>query len=213
VRTRPVPYPSQPTVRKREDPRNSWREPCSRFRQEDECIMSKKPKVTLRVNVIDRIGPMLRFVALVLLSAHANGHRQHESWITLSQPSVGAPIEVIHRVHLGDIVTLLDHWSLPDQSLDNLETLARLTLYAADRLTVTHADGSRISVEPIGAEIQDDYLFIYMTLASDLAPSPIGCTSEFLQDVLPDQVNLIEIDLPWQRSSHRSQGKLMSNAP
>ena len=175
--------------------------------------MSNHPKASVSLSAIDRLSTLMQLIALVLLSAHANGHRQHESWITLSQPSRGAPIEIIHRAHLGDIVTLLDHWSLPDQSLDNLETLARLTLYAADRLTVTHADGGRISVEPIGAEIQDDYLFIYMTIASDLAPGPIGCTSEFLQDVLPDQVNLIEIDLPWQRSSHRSQGKLISNAP
>lgn len=152
-------------------------------------------------------------VTLVLLSAFVKAHRQHESWITISQPVAGAPIEVIHQAHLGDIVTLLDRWSLPSGSLDDIETLARLTLYAADRLTISGPQGQQISPTLVGAEVQDDFLFIYMTLPEDLPPDPIQCDSVFLQDVLPDQVNLVEIDLPWQRQSLRLQSPTQRDDP
>ena len=140
VRTRPVSYPSHRTAPRSEGLGCSWCLSGLRSRSKDKSIMSNHPKASVSLSAMNRLSALMRFIALVLLSAHANGHRQHESWITLSQPNRGAPIEVIHRAHLGDIVRLLDHWSLPDQSLDNLETLARLTLYAADRLTVTHAE-------------------------------------------------------------------------
>ncbi len=102
---------------------------------------------------------LLSATLLVALFWHpgASAHRDHGVWTEVMWAETH--FEITHRLHLADALPLLEALDA-SASIDSLEGQALIVLHVAESffLEPTNTEGS---IETIGAEIDDDFLYIY----------------------------------------------------
>jgi hypothetical protein len=136
-------------------------------------------------------------VAVALMAATASAHRMPGSLSTIKQnPSTGRT-EIIHRLHNHDaefgIIAVLKDNTI---SLDTLIGRAHLSLYVEERFLISTVEdgaaGEPLEIELIGAELDGEFVLIYQELAGEL-PDEVAVRNDILRDVLPEQVNHVNI--------------------
>ena len=113
-----------------------------------------------------------------------------------TNPSTGS-IEIIHRLHNHDaelgVTTVLNDRSI---TLDTLVGRAQLALYVEERFLIAEfADGvvgAPLKLDLVGAELDGEFVLVYQELEGDL-PDIIAVRNDILRDVLPAQVNHVNI--------------------
>ena len=108
------------------------------------------------------LGPLLtNFRALLLITSLASpeswAHREHGFWTEVVW--VGAHFEISHQLHLADAIVLLKTLD-PDEHIDSLRGQARLAIHVEENFSMNPPDAAG-SISTIGAEIDDDFIFIY----------------------------------------------------
>jgi hypothetical protein len=148
------------------------------------------------------------FAITLLLSLSAAAHQQKESVSrVLFNPRTGN-IEVMHRFLLHDA----EHATrvLFGQAADLLGKTAdraRFERYVHSAFSLIDQDGDTIVLEPIGNEIDNQYIWVYAE-----APIPDGLTAltvshQALRDVWPEQTNLVNVERDGiVRSANFSEG-------
>jgi hypothetical protein len=138
----------------------------------------------------------LILVALLLGSACAVAHRGHAVWTDISWSD--DHFEIVHRMHLSDAITVSRYMGA-SQPIDDMRSLALVALYVEERFLLLGQSGP-IALETIGAEIEDDFIFVYQEWAAGL---PEGLPEEFpridnqiLLDVEPGAQAFIKIKAP-----------------
>ena len=93
----------------------------------------------------------------VFLNPVAGAHRDHGVWTEILWTQ--DHFEITHQLHLADALTLLDALDA-SASLESLKGQALIALHLEETFSL-ESEGVEGSIETIGAEIDDDFLFIY----------------------------------------------------
>ena len=112
-------------------------------------------------------------------------------------------LDVIHRLHLDDALTLLAQLGATDGELD-LEASARLLNYVEAHFSLHAADG-QLSLEPYGAHIQGNQLFIYQRAVLTAPPAALEVRMGLMHRVemqMRNQVNLRVGDVVRSLEAH-----------
>ena len=93
----------------------------------------------------------------VFLHPLAGAHRDHGIWTEILWTN--NHFEITHQIHLADALTLLDALDA-SASLESLKGQALIALHLEETFSL-ELEGAEGSTKTIGAEIDDDFLFIY----------------------------------------------------
>lgn len=111
-------------------------------------------------------------IALLCLSALpcAYSHRQPISWGDVELSFDQRKAQITHRLHYHDAIAWLSHQGELQPNLDDLQQRALISLYAADNTRLWQQDERPVPVRVIGAESEDNYVFIYLESAEASLP-------------------------------------------
>ena len=96
-------------------------------------------------------------LVVFLVSPASWAHREHGFWTEVVW--VGAHFEISHQLHLADAIALLRALD-PDEHIDSLRGQALLAIHVEENFSMSPPDVVG-SMATIGAEIDDDFIFIY----------------------------------------------------
>ena len=125
--------------------------------------------------------------APVLTFAHKLQYSLTDLWW---RPNKGV-LEVEHSIHLDDAMTLLAHMGDP-YGLVSEETQARVLHYVERHFAVVVGD-ERLDLEPVGAQIEADYLWVYQEYPLPNLPVALQVSCSLLQDLFPKQANQVNL--------------------
>jgi hypothetical protein len=100
-------------------------------------------------------------------------------------------LEIEHSIHLDDAMVLLAQLGAPMGDLD-IATQARVLLYAEQHFSLSTA-GQLRNLEPVGVQIDGDYLWIYQELPMVSYPESPRVECSLLHDVFPAQQNQVNL--------------------
>jgi len=145
-------------------------------------------------SVTDR-GPRSGAIVLLttLLAMPASwGHRDHGVWTEVIWAE--DRFEITHHLHRQDAQAVLSSRA-PSVLLDSPEGLARVALYVEQRFTVVPQDEPAV-LEMIGAEVEDDFLYVYQEWRVEAPTAPTAFRSQLLTDVLSDARTWVRFEAP-----------------
>ena len=104
-----------------------------------------------------RLTCVVTLLTGVFLPFLAGAHRDHVVWTEILWAQ--DHFEITHQLHLADALTLLDALDA-SASLESLKGQALIALHLEETFSL-ELEGAEGSTKTIGAEIDDDFLFIY----------------------------------------------------
>lgn len=111
----------------------------------------------------------------------------------------GDRFEITHRLHVADAITA-NRFMGGREAIDAPRSLARVALYVEDRFQLLGPEGPAgadlPSLETIGAEIEDDFLFVYQEWVTPLPERFPALDHSVLLDVEPDAQAFVNITGP-----------------
>ncbi len=141
-------------------------------------------------------GAALAVAMLLAAAPQALAHRAKAALATVAWNERTSSLEVTHRLHAHDAREALARVTdLPRPDLDTVEARARLGLYVEERFTLAHPGGEALPLELVGAALEGDYVFVFQEAALESPPDALEVRCEVLQDVFPDQVNTVNVEL------------------
>ena len=128
------------------------------------------------------------------ISVPSWAHRGHATWTDIVW--AGDRFEITHRIHLADAISILRAEGA-SANVDAIENLARLALYTEAHFQILGDDGETpVSLTTIGAEIENDFLFVYQEWPVAFPDSFPPIKSRILTDVEAGSETFIQIDGP-----------------
>ena len=145
----------------------------------------------------------MRILLSILLCATAlvaHAHRQHHVWTEVERnPNTGL-VEISHRMHMQDALSVLqlageDKASLP---VEAVEALAEIALYVDRRFAVwPRCQNTKVqSVELVGAGIDDDFIYVFQEMQLTGQLHELVFTSTLLQDIEPYAASFVNLLTP-----------------
>jgi hypothetical protein len=131
----------------------------------------------------------------LLLSLHGEAHRGHAVWTDITWNGKG--FEIVHRVHLADAITI-NRYVGGRAAIEELASLARVALYVEERFSILDR-AAPVALTTIGAEIEDDFMFVYQEWPTSLPEHFPEIDNRLLLDVEPDSQAFIRIEGPGLR--------------
>jgi len=122
----------------------------------------------------------------------AYAHRGSAVWTDIVWQ--GNHFQITHRLHAADALRV-NRFMGGGGELDTLEDLARLALYVDQRFTLSVSDGTSSAIVTLGAELEDDFAFIYQEwypAAKPTAFPPI--VNDLLIDLVSDAQRFVRIE-------------------
>lgn len=171
--------------------------------------------MVMRVMELARYQPLLCPTSLAVLVAvlalfgagAVSAHRLNLITTDIEWRSEGQTIDVSHRLHLEDALSLLSRFDAGDGVLD-LEASARLLNYVEQNFSLTTREGL-VELEPFGAHIDGDTLFIYQRATLSALPPALEVKHQLMQDLRPQMYNQVNWRVGDQVRSHQGH----RNAP
>lgn len=138
-------------------------------------------------------------LALLFGAGPSFAHRVPEGLTTIARNANTGAIEIVHRLHTHDAERALSELlQKPQLTLDTLEARAQLALYVESRFQIIdHANGEPVKLTLVGAELDGEYVLIFQESATPL-PNSLSLRHDALRDVIPNQVNTVNISLDSQ---------------
>lgn len=103
--------------------------------------------------------------------------------------------EVTHQLHLHDAQFALNRIvGNPQASIFDLEQQAELLLHLGEQFEMRSAQHD-IKLNPLGAEIDGDHLYLFYESAPLEPPKTIRVRHDLLRDIFPDQINQINVTI------------------
>lgn len=120
-------------------------------------------------------------VFLLLVGLPASAHRlNYTNTEIVWQPDEGV-LELTHSIHLDDALQLLARLGAPAGDLD-LPTTARLLVYMDEHFAVATQE-ARLELEPMGAHIDGDLLYVYRRSQQMPLPTRLDIRCSLLRDI------------------------------
>jgi hypothetical protein len=131
---------------------------------------------------------------LLVFSGTACAHRGHAVWTDITW--AGDRFEIVHRMHLADAISV-NRFMGGREAIEAPRSLARVALYVEERFHRLPESGvDRPRFETIGAEIEDDFIFVYQEWVTDLPERFPGLTNRVLLDIEPEAQAFLRIQGP-----------------
>ncbi|MEM7221284.1 MAG: DUF6702 family protein [Pseudomonadota bacterium] len=128
---------------------------------------------------------------LALQPAGVHAHRLKLSTTDIEWRASAGTLDVTHQLHLDDALTLLASLGAPDGLID-LEAAARLMNYVDSHFELRGT--SAIPLEPFGAHIEGNTLWVYQRSAPMALPAALEIESSLLHELVDGMRN----DLNWR---------------
>ena len=143
--------------------------------------------------VIIRTGSALLLALILSMGAlEISAHRGHAVWTDIHWASDG--FEIVHRMHVADAITI-NRFMGGKLPIDDLQSLALVALYVEERFLLSDA-ATDVGLETLGAEIEEDFLFVYQEWAAPLTRRFPAIDNRLLLDVEPHSQAFIRIKGP-----------------
>ena len=142
--------------------------------------------------------------AVTFFGYSASAHRLNLITSDIEWRAEGQTLDVSHQLHLEDALTLLANLGVRDGVLD-LEASAKLLNYVEQHFALSSRLGT-LALEPYGAHMQGDSLFVYQRVALSQPPEALEVKNRLMHDVEPamrNQVNWRVGELVRSYSGHR----------
>lgn len=131
-------------------------------------------------------------LALLLAAAAVPAHRGHAVWTDVSWAGEG--FEIVHRMHLADAITA-NRYMGGTFPIEDMRSLALVAIYVEERFLPRDVSDSN-PLRTLGAEIEDDFLFVYQEWATPLPAQFPEVDNLMLLDIEPDSQAFIKIAGP-----------------
>lgn len=154
----------------------------------------------------------MRFLASVFLlffvmAGPAAAHRLPLSATTIEESDDGKTVLITHRLHAHDAVELLLRLSPREEPvLDDLKSQARVALELSKSFRLSADKKSSLELTIIGAEIEDEFLFVYMEMP--YPEQPLFLKSTMLRQLGPDWINHVNVEQNGTVSSVTFMGRM-----
>ena len=140
--------------------------------------------------------PQLSFPTLFLLllvfgfaSPAAKAHRLNLTTSDIVWQPAESALDITHRLHLDDALTLLARLGADDGVLD-LAASARLMNYLTQRFQLVTRD-TTLTLEPFGAHIDNGVLYVYQRALVTTLPPALEVTNTILHELVADTQNQV----------------------
>ena len=146
----------------------------------------------------------LSLCGCVCLTQNTSAHRLNLITTDIEWRVENQTLDVSHRLHLEDALALLATLGARDGVLD-LEASARLLNYIDERFQLT-TKRETLALEPFGAHLQGDSLFVYQRVSVSHLPQALEVKNLLMHDIEPlmkNQVNWRVGELVRSHSGHR----------
>jgi hypothetical protein len=130
---------------------------------------------------------------LCCLAAASLAHRGHAVWTDISWAE--DRFEIVHRLYLPDAITINRHMG-GTQPVEDLHSLARIALYVEERFSLLDGGGTALSLDTLGAEISDNFLYVYQEWVTPLPDRFPAIDNRLLLDVEPGSRAFMRIKGP-----------------
>lgn len=151
-----------------------------------------------------RIITALLFMAVC---APTMAHRQHHVWTEIHRSESTHSIEVSHRIHLSDALSVLQRASQAVASLpvESIEALAHIALYVDQHFSLEAAcPGTEVQqVDLIGAGIADDFVYVYQEVTLKGQLHELVFSNTMLHDIEPYAVGFVNITGPMGQFTYQ----------
>ena len=147
---------------------------------------------------------------LLSVSSLACAHRGHGSWTEMDW--VNDRFEITHQIHLADAIRLLEAMEV-EAPIDSMEALALLALYVEARFSMHNDGGTPVVLETLGAEIDDDFLYVFQEWVTPLPATMPTITSEVLLDIEPSAQAFIHVEAPGITETFQLEPGSSSDSP
>jgi len=138
---------------------------------------------------------LLAALGLILSATAVLAHRGHALWTDITWAD--DRFEIVHRMHLADAITA-NRAMGGREPIELPRSLARVALYVEERFGLAQppaAEGPS-PFETIGAEIEDDFLFVYQEWVTDLPERFPELLNTVLLDLEPQAQAFVHIRGP-----------------
>ncbi|WP_017930239.1 DUF6702 family protein [Robiginitomaculum antarcticum] len=126
-------------------------------------------------------------------------HRQKLTYTEIEWLAEAKEIGVTHRLHMHDAARALVAENLLDAPvLTDLRAQAILALYISEQFAIYGADGTRIALTLIGAQIDGSDIFVFQTAALNAPPRGLSIFCEILHGAYASQKNHVTVNLPGE---------------
>jgi hypothetical protein len=155
-----------------------------------------------------RLTKTLSIVALSILGAtitfnwqEASAHRTSSSLTTMVWIDTEQSFEITHRLHLHDVQQALRNVIAdPSTTIFDVKGQAELILYMDETFTAA-STGGPIALEPIGAEVEGDYVYVYQEAKLTALPAVLSITDITFHDIYGEQENQVNLEYNNQVTS------------
>ncbi len=155
-----------------------------------------------------RFGKILSIVALSTLGATfafqsqtADAHRTSSSLTTMIWVEADQSFEITHRLHLHDVQQALRNVIAdPSTTVFDIKGQAELILYMAGTFMAESPQGP-IILDPIGAEVEGDYVYVYQEARLKALPTAVSITDLTFHDIYSEQENQVNLEYKNQVTS------------
>lgn len=134
-------------------------------------------------------------VITMLMTSLSHAHRQKVAVTDILYNERTGNLEIAHRISLHDAEHALKEVNGSDADLTKSEEAqAAFAKYVAERFELTAKDKTKLRLTLVGQEIERGYLWVYQETRIPKPTEPsFFMTNTFLQDVIKDQVNTVNI--------------------
>ena len=128
--------------------------------------------------------------ALLCIALTASAHRGHAVWTDITWAGEG--FEIVHRMHLADAITI-NRYMGGREAIEELRSMGLVALYVEERFKIAADEGGVAKLQTLGAEIEDDFLFVYQEWTTEVPESFPEIDNRLLLDVEPESQALMKI--------------------
>ena len=130
---------------------------------------------------------------IVLMPFAASGHRMHAALSTLEENPRTRSVEITHRLFIHDVEQALKDLYGPEIDFSENQSINTvLHKYVSQNFAVFLPDGTPLSLQWVGAEIDGDFLWVYQE-APFFSPQESTIHNALLMDFSDAQVNTLNI--------------------
>lgn len=159
----------------------------------------------VRLPLRRQLAGCLLVLALFSTVPCAHAHRGHAVWTDIVWAGEG--FEITHRLHLADAVRIHRVLLEGAEPVETPRSLARLALYVEARFRVRGVAGEAQTLQTLGAEIEDDFLFVYQQWSTPLPTRFPEVDNGVLIDAEPEAQQFIRITGPGLDEERQAVGR------
>ena len=135
-------------------------------------------------------------------------HSEKATETEISWTERGGFLYVTHKFHLHQTeVSLFEAGITHSAKFESLRARAELALYVEKNFTLQTLENADIPREVLGAEIEGRDVWVYQQAKMGTAPTGLIITCNLLRDIIPKQINHVDVKLGGKTNSLAFRGK------